>query len=167
VLDLGGGRLQLTSVAGRQAQRSSSWPLGAVRVTEQHLASSRAVSRKQLKAARAAVRGQLGDVNLILQSGLPGYGPREVARIAEVVRHHRKGSPDDGLVARCALLLRLAEQLDRGQDQAVIEARLVAERRALRLRLRGDDRLARWSLERRLSDGAFRRVFGRRLVVTR
>ena len=48
----------------------------------------------------------------------------------------------------------------------MIEARLVAERRVLRLRLRGDDRLARWSLERRLSDAAFRRVFGRRLVVT-
>ena len=103
---------------------------------------------------------------LILQTGLPGYGPHEVARIAEIVRHHRKGSPDDGLVARCALLLRLAEQLDRGQDQAVREARLVAERRVLRLKLRGDDRLARWSLERRLSDGAFRRVLGRRLVVT-
>jgi len=48
----------------------------------------------------------------------------------------------------------------------VIEARLVAERRALRLRLRDDARLAQWSLERRLSDGAFRRVFGRRLVVS-
>jgi exopolyphosphatase / guanosine-5'-triphosphate,3'-diphosphate pyrophosphatase len=104
---------------------------------------------------------------LILQSGLPGYGPREVALIAEIVRHQRKGSPDGALVARCALLLRLAEQLDRGQDQSVVEARLVAELRALRLKLRGDDALARWALERRLSDGAFRRVFGRRLVVTR
>ena len=94
------------------------------------------------------------------------YGPREVELIAEIVRHHRKGSPEGELVARCSLLLRLAEQLDRGQDQSVHEARLVAERRLLRLRLRGDDRLARWSLERRLSDGAFRRVFGRRLVVT-
>jgi exopolyphosphatase / guanosine-5'-triphosphate,3'-diphosphate pyrophosphatase len=104
---------------------------------------------------------------LILQSGLPGYGPREVALIAEIVRHQRKGSPDGALVARCALLLRLAEQLDRGQDQSVVEARLVTELRALRLKLRGDDALARWALERRLSDGAFRRVFGRRLVVTR
>ena len=103
---------------------------------------------------------------LIMHAGIPGYGPREVGKIAEIVRHHRKGSPDDDLVARCSLLLRLAEQLDRGQDQAVIEARLVAERRVLRLRLRGDDRLARWSLERRLSDAAFRRVFGRRLAVT-
>ena len=57
------------------------------------------------------------------------------------------------MVARCALLLQLAEQLDRGQDQSVIEARLVKERRALRLRLRGDDRLAVWSLERRLVRG--------------
>jgi hypothetical protein len=48
----------------------------------------------------------------------------------------------------------------------VIEARLVAERRALRLKLRGADRLALCSLERRLSEAAFRRVFGRRLVVT-
>ena len=355
VLDLGSGSLQLTAVAGRQARQSASWPLGAVRVTEQHLPSSRPPSRKQLKQARVAIREQLSSADwlgdsggrlvgmggavrnlaaaaqgatsagiqgyvlerarlgelvadlakrpasqralpgiktgradivlaaalvleqvvelggfggievtraglregvffnrrllggssplladvrvasirnlalqfdadithadhvarlalqlhdslvaekvltpapgergllwaaallhdvgmtiaydghpdhahyLILQAGLPGYGPREVARIAEIVRHHRKGSPDDELVARCALLLRLAEQLDRGQDQAVIEARLVAERRTLRLRLRGDDRLARWSLERRLSDGAFRRVFGRRLVVT-
>ena len=354
VLDLGGGSLQLTSVAGRQAQRFASWPLGAVRVTEQLLPSSRAPSRKQLKQARAAIRERLAEAEwlggggrlvgmggavrnlaaaaqgatgagiqgyvlerarlgelvaelaklpasrralpgikagradivlaaalvleqvvehggfdgievtraglregvffsrrllggaaplladvrvasirnlalqvdadithadhvarlalqlhdslvaegvvkpspderallwaaallhdvgmsigydghpdhahyLILQTGLPGYGPHEVARIAEIVRHHRKGSPDDGLVARCALLLRLAEQLDRGQDQAVREARLVAERRVLRLKLRGDDRLARWSLERRLSDGAFRRVLGRRLVVT-
>ena len=359
VLDLGGGSLQLTAVAARQAQESGSWPLGAVRVTEQLLPSSRAVSRKRVKQARAAVRDSLRDAEwlagrggrlvgmggavrnlaaaaqalkdqpglgiqgyvleravlgelvaalaarpasrralpgikagradivlaaavvletvlelgrfdgievtraglregvffqsrllrgspplladvrvasirnlalqfdadighadhvarlalqlhdslvaegvfepapgerallwaaallhdvgmaigydahpdhahyLILQSGLPGYGPREVALIAEIVRHQRKGSPDGALVARCALLLRLAEQLDRGQDQSVVEARLVAERRALRLKLRGDDALARWALERRLSDGAFRRVFGRRLVVTR
>jgi exopolyphosphatase/guanosine-5'-triphosphate,3'-diphosphate pyrophosphatase len=356
VLDLGGGSLQLTAVAGRRATRSGSWPLGAVRVTEALLPSSRAVGRKRLKQARGAVREQLGDTAwlgeaggrlvgmggavrnlaaaaqgaagagiqgyvlerarlaelvaelaarpaskralpgiksaradivlaaalvleqvvelggfdgievtraglregvffsrrllrgtppllgdvrvasirnlalqfdadishadhvarlalqlhdslvaggvvepaegergllwaaallhdvgmsigydghpdhshyLIHQAGLPGYGPREVAQIAEIVRHHRKGSPADDLVARCSLLLRLAEQLDRGQDQAVLEARLVAERRALRLKLRGDDQLARWSLERRLSDGAFRRVFGRRLVVTR
>jgi exopolyphosphatase / guanosine-5'-triphosphate,3'-diphosphate pyrophosphatase len=355
VLDLGGGSLQLTSVAGRRLQQSASWPLGAVRVTEQLLPTSRAVSRKQLKAARAAVREQLatapwlggaggrlvgmggavrnlasaahggagpdiqgsvlerdalaelvaelakrpasqralpgiksgradiilgaavvletvlelgafegievtraglregvffsrrllrgaapllGDVRvasirnlalqfdadighadhvarlalqlhdslvaegvfapapderellwaaallhdigmsigydghpdhahyLILQAGLPGYGPREVDLIAQIVRHHRKGTPEDDRVARCALLLQLAEQLDRGQDQSVIEARLVKDRRTLRLRLRGDDRLALWSLERRLSVGAFRRAFGRRLVVS-
>ena len=352
VLDLGGGSLQLTQVAGRQPEASASWPLGAVRVTEQLLPGSRAVTRKQLKAARAAVREQLAtapwlaggrlvgtggavrnlaaaaqggsgpiqgsaleraalaelvaelatrpasrralpgikasradivlgaavvletvldyggfdgieltraglregvffsrrllrgstpllaDVRvasirnlalqfdadighadhvarlalqlhdslvaesviepepderellwaaallhdigmsigydshpehahyLILESGLPGYGPSEVDLIAQIVRHHRKGSPEDDRVARCALLLQLAEQLDRGQDQSVIEARLVKQRRSLHLRLRGDDRLAVWSLERRISDGAFRCAFGRRLVVS-
>ena len=48
----------------------------------------------------------------------------------------------------------------------MIEARLVKQRRSLHLRLRGDDRLAVWSLERRISEGAFRRAFGRRLVVS-
>ena len=115
---------------------------------------------------------------LILNAGLAGYGPREVALIAQIVRHHRKGTPDLGdlrdyvrdgdadLLGRCALLLRLAEQLERGHDQSVHTARLVPERRALRLTLEGDDRLARWSLERQLSDSAYRRVFGRQLVLT-
>ncbi len=76
VLDLGGGSLQLTAVSGRQAQRSGSWPLGAVRVTEQYLPASRAVSRKQLKAARAAVRERLADAGWIADSGrrLVGMG---------------------------------------------------------------------------------------------
>lgn len=115
---------------------------------------------------------------LILNGELAGYGPRDVALIAQIVRHHRKGAPDLGdlarytragdgkLLGRCALLLRLAEHLDRGQDQSVREARLVPERRALRLSLKGDNRLARWSLERQLSDDAYQRVFRRPLVLT-
>jgi exopolyphosphatase/guanosine-5'-triphosphate,3'-diphosphate pyrophosphatase len=115
---------------------------------------------------------------VILNGGLAAYGPREVALIAQIVRHHRKGTPDLGdlrryvhagdadLLSRCALLLRLAEQLERGQDGSVREARLVPEQRALRLCLERDDRLARWSLERQLSDDAYRRVFGRRVILT-
>ena len=115
---------------------------------------------------------------LILNGELAGYGPRETALIAQIVRHHRKGTPDlgdlaryarggdDKLLGRCALLLRLAEQLERGQDQSVREARLVPERRALRLSLQGENRLARWSLERQLSDDAYRRVFRLPLVLT-
>jgi exopolyphosphatase / guanosine-5'-triphosphate,3'-diphosphate pyrophosphatase len=116
---------------------------------------------------------------VILNAGLAGYGPREIALIAQIVRYHRKGTPDldelwplarEGdreLVQRCALLLRVAEQLERGEGQSVREARLVADRHGIRLLLDGDDRLARWSLERQLGDEAFRRVFGRRLVVDR
>jgi len=59
---------------------------------------------------------------------------------------------------RKGAVLRLAEQLDRGQDQAGRAARLVPGAGDPRLSVEGDDRLARWSLERRLSGGAFRRV---------
>jgi exopolyphosphatase/guanosine-5'-triphosphate,3'-diphosphate pyrophosphatase len=114
---------------------------------------------------------------VILNAGLAGHGPREVALIAQIVRYHRKGTPgldecrplardgDGELVARCALLLRIAEQLERGEGRSISQARLVADRRALRLELEGDDELARWSLARQLGDESFRRVFGRRLVL--
>ena len=116
---------------------------------------------------------------VILNAGLAGYGPREVALIAQIVRYHRKGAPglddlrplaragDGELVQRCALLLRVAEQLERGEGQSVRKAQLVADRHGIRLVLDGDDALARWSLERQLGDEAFRRVFGRPLVVER
>jgi exopolyphosphatase/guanosine-5'-triphosphate,3'-diphosphate pyrophosphatase len=114
---------------------------------------------------------------LILSAGLPGFGPRELALIAQIVRYHRKGTPDlddlrpfarpgdRELVQRCALLVRLAELLESGQDQSVREARLEPDGRAVHLRLEGDDRLARWCVERQMGEEAFRRVFGRRLVV--
>jgi exopolyphosphatase/guanosine-5'-triphosphate,3'-diphosphate pyrophosphatase len=114
---------------------------------------------------------------LILSAGLPGFGPRELALIAQIVRYHRKGTPDldelrpfagpgdRDLVQHGALLVRLAELLESGQDQSVREARLEPDGDNLRLRLQGDDRLARWCVERQMGEEAFRRVFGRRLVV--
>jgi exopolyphosphatase / guanosine-5'-triphosphate,3'-diphosphate pyrophosphatase len=68
---------------------------------------------------------------LILNGGLPGYSPIEVAIIAQAARYHRKGMPDPGPLAalfgpgdaarldRCAVLLRLAEDLERSRDQLV------------------------------------------------
>ena len=69
---------------------------------------------------------------LIRNAGLAGFAPGDIERIAHIVRYHRKGTPeldddDDGVVARCALLLRLAEQLERGHDQSVREARFVTD----------------------------------------
>jgi exopolyphosphatase/guanosine-5'-triphosphate,3'-diphosphate pyrophosphatase len=68
---------------------------------------------------------------LILNGGLPGFTPVEVATIAQAARYHRKGMPDPGPLAalfeaddmarlnRCAVLLRLAEDLERSRDQLV------------------------------------------------
>jgi len=68
---------------------------------------------------------------LILNAGLPGYSPIEVAIVAQAARYHRKGMPDPGPLRalftpedaqrldRCAVLLRLAEDLERSRDQLV------------------------------------------------
>ena len=122
--------------------------------------------------------GQAGHARyVILHAGLDGFGPRQLALIAQVVRYQRKGSPglddltalardgDAQLVGRCALLLRLAELLDSGDGPAMRTARLVADRRRLRLHVPVDARLPRWSVARQFPEGEFRRVFGRRLIL--
>jgi exopolyphosphatase/guanosine-5'-triphosphate,3'-diphosphate pyrophosphatase len=68
---------------------------------------------------------------LILNGGLPGFSPVEVAIVAQAARYHRKGMPEPGpleplfgpddvaVLDRCAVLLRLAEDLERSRDQLV------------------------------------------------
>jgi exopolyphosphatase / guanosine-5'-triphosphate,3'-diphosphate pyrophosphatase len=117
---------------------------------------------------------------LIVSAELPGFDPRERALIAQISRYHRKGAPklgemaplarpgDDELVARCAVILRLAEHLERGRDQSVREARLRANGHGVDLHLEASGEnliLPRWSVERYGDDEAFERVFGRRLLI--
>ncbi len=115
---------------------------------------------------------------LILNGGLPGFTPREVALIALMARYHRKGEPsigedealmregDQELLYRCAALLRLAEHLDRGRDQQVHATRLAGKDGVMRLELlaNGDPTLARWSAERERE--LFEHAFGQMLVVS-
>ena len=68
---------------------------------------------------------------LIINSGLPGYSPREVALIALITRYHRKGAPvagpfaalleegDEMRLQKLAAILRLAEYLERGRSGIV------------------------------------------------
>jgi exopolyphosphatase/guanosine-5'-triphosphate,3'-diphosphate pyrophosphatase len=112
---------------------------------------------------------------VLLNSGLYGHGPRELAVIAQIVRYQRKGTPslddlaalagagDRELVARCALMLRLALQLVPGPDRGVRDAQLVRDGDDLHLELRGDERFARWAVTRQADDDAFSATFGRRL----
>jgi exopolyphosphatase/guanosine-5'-triphosphate,3'-diphosphate pyrophosphatase len=116
---------------------------------------------------------------LIVSAELPGFDPRERAVIAQISRYHRKGAPklgemsslalpgDEDLVARCSVILRLAEHLERGRDQSVRKVRLRGNGKGVDLHLEaaGDLMLPRWSVERYGDDEAFERVFGRRLLI--
>jgi exopolyphosphatase/guanosine-5'-triphosphate,3'-diphosphate pyrophosphatase len=116
---------------------------------------------------------------LIESAELPGFDPRERALIAQITRYHRKGIPklgiiepiahagDEELLDRCAVILRLAEHLERGRDQSVSEARLDTNGDGVDLHLKagGDLTLPRWSVERYGDDEAFERVFDRRLLI--
>jgi exopolyphosphatase / guanosine-5'-triphosphate,3'-diphosphate pyrophosphatase len=116
---------------------------------------------------------------LIESAELPGFDPRERALIAQITRYHRKGVPklgiiepiahsgDEELLDRCAVILRLAEHLERGRDQSVSEAHLDTNGDGVDLHLKagGDLTLPRWSVERYGDDEAFERVFDRRLLI--
>jgi len=116
---------------------------------------------------------------LIVSAELPGFDPRERALIALISRYHRKGAPklgelaalardgDEDLLARCAVILRLAEHLERGRDRSVRSARLRTGGDGIDLHLQaaGDLTLPRWSVERYGDDECFQRVFGRRLLI--
>ncbi len=116
---------------------------------------------------------------LIVSAELPGFDPRERALIAQMTRYHRKGAPklgewtklgrdgDEQMLDRCAVILRLAEHLERGRDQSVSEARLRTNGDGIGLHLLadGDLTLPRWSVERYGDDEAFQRVFHRPLLI--
>jgi exopolyphosphatase/guanosine-5'-triphosphate,3'-diphosphate pyrophosphatase len=114
---------------------------------------------------------------LILNAGLAGFAPREVALIAQAARYHRKGMPDFGELAplaedgdeqrldRLAILLRLAEDLERSRDQSVHAAHVAADNGTVRLELEADGAASveRWAAQREVE--LFDRAFGKRLEV--
>jgi exopolyphosphatase/guanosine-5'-triphosphate,3'-diphosphate pyrophosphatase len=114
---------------------------------------------------------------LILNAGLPGFDPREVALIAQAARYHRKGMPDFGELAplanegdddrldRLSILLRLAEDLERSRDQSVRAAHVSPDNGTICLELEADGSAAveRWAAQREVE--LFERAFGRDLKV--
>ncbi|MEA2300772.1 MAG: exopolyphosphatase / guanosine-5-triphosphate,3-diphosphate pyrophosphatase [Solirubrobacteraceae bacterium] len=116
---------------------------------------------------------------LILNAGLPGYAPHEVAVMAQAALYHRKGMPDPGFLApvleegdearlrRLAALLRLAEDLERSRDQSVREAHVRVSGGDVELRIlaAGDLAVPRWAAQRETA--VFERAFpGTHLTVT-
>jgi exopolyphosphatase / guanosine-5'-triphosphate,3'-diphosphate pyrophosphatase len=120
---------------------------------------------------------------LILNGGLPGFSPTEVATIAQAARYHRKGIPEPGPLAalfeaddaarlnRCAVLLRLAEDLERSRDQLVRGVNIALLNGAaggggeveLRLLADGEAAVPRWAASRETE--LFARAFHRDLSV--
>jgi exopolyphosphatase/guanosine-5'-triphosphate,3'-diphosphate pyrophosphatase len=114
---------------------------------------------------------------LILNAGLAGFSPRELALVAQTARYHRKGMPDFGELApladkgdderldRLAILLRLAEDLERSRDQSVRAAHVASDNGTIHLELdtQGAASVERWAAQREVE--LFDRAFGRRLKV--
>jgi exopolyphosphatase/guanosine-5'-triphosphate,3'-diphosphate pyrophosphatase len=114
---------------------------------------------------------------LILNAGLPGFTPVEVAIIAQAARYHRKGTPDPGPMRalfgdgdserldRCAVLLRLAEDLERSRDQLVRGTSMAVNDGAVELHLIADVEplVPRWAANRETE--LFARAFHRELDV--
>jgi len=114
---------------------------------------------------------------LILNAGLAGFEPREVALIAQAARYHRKGNPDFGELAplakegdedrlhRLATLLRLAEDLERSRDQSVHAADVATDNGTvcLQLEAEGSASVECWAVEREVD--LFERAFHRKLKV--
>jgi exopolyphosphatase/guanosine-5'-triphosphate,3'-diphosphate pyrophosphatase len=89
VLDLGGGSMQLTSVAGRRPRDMRSWPLGAVRMTERFLSQRDPPKPKHVRALREHVAEALASVPWLdaeADGALVGIGgtTRNLAAAAEL-----------------------------------------------------------------------------------
>ena len=92
VLEIGGGSLQLIHVSGRRARQLDSFPLGAVRLTEELLPGDGPTKKKELERVRARVRETLGELDWLGGERLVGLGGavRNLAAAAQ-----REGSPID------------------------------------------------------------------------
>jgi exopolyphosphatase / guanosine-5'-triphosphate,3'-diphosphate pyrophosphatase len=113
---------------------------------------------------------------LVDAAQLRGFEPSEVAFLAALVRHHRRGDPkpseprfaalssDDRVrLRKLAALLRVADGLDRGRRGVVedLTADVGADLVILRLTVRGDAELSLWGARRRRD--LFEQVFHREI----
>ncbi len=88
---------------------------------------------------------------LIVNSGLPGFTPREIALIALLTRYHRQGTParrefksilsheDKLILLSLSAILRLAEYLERGRNGRVDDVTAVWDDETMRITLIADE----------------------------
>jgi exopolyphosphatase / guanosine-5'-triphosphate,3'-diphosphate pyrophosphatase len=118
VLEIGGGSMQLIHVADRRARELESFPLGAVRLTEELLANDGPVKKKDLERVRDRVRDALGGLDWLRpQDGqearrLVGLGGA-VRNLAAAALYERTGIDIgiQGFMITSAILTDLVETL--------------------------------------------------------
>lgn len=99
VLDMGGGSLQITRVEKRQAKQSVSFPLGAVRVTEQFLKSD-PVTDSDMNRLRSHLEDTFGALDWFRKEArmsmvFVGGGVRMLGRMAQKMNHYALGLTQD------------------------------------------------------------------------
>jgi exopolyphosphatase / guanosine-5'-triphosphate,3'-diphosphate pyrophosphatase len=113
---------------------------------------------------------------LIINSGLPGFTPRETALIALLARFHRRHKPrlngfeslmdedDDRLLTQLAAILRLSEFLERGRNANVDDVAAAWDDETLYLTLFADEfpAVEIWEAERN-AFGLMAKAFDRRV----
>jgi exopolyphosphatase/guanosine-5'-triphosphate,3'-diphosphate pyrophosphatase len=95
-IDMGGGSLQLMRVEDRQLRESGSWPLGAVRVSEEFLPDDDKAASKQLKALRKHVTKAVADCGWLPDDGGAFAGIGGTVRNLAAAAQKRMGHPDTG-----------------------------------------------------------------------
>jgi exopolyphosphatase/guanosine-5'-triphosphate,3'-diphosphate pyrophosphatase len=118
VLDLGGGSMQLVTVAGRLERHSGSWPLGTVRMSERFLPPNGPAKRRQLGELREYLQAELAGAAWLREPR--GDDPVRLVGIGGTVRNlasaaqRAAGLPTNGVqgtVVGVAALEELTERL--------------------------------------------------------
>ena len=97
VLETGGGSIQLIEVANRRAESLRSFPLGAVRVTEEFLPGSGPAKKKDLQRVRTHVRQALSGYPAFAQSGKRIVGMGGAVRNLAAAAQRMADQPDIGV----------------------------------------------------------------------
>jgi exopolyphosphatase/guanosine-5'-triphosphate,3'-diphosphate pyrophosphatase len=97
VLEIGGGSIQLIEVADRRPKALQSFPLGAVRLTEQFLPGSGPAKKKDLQRLRAHVREALAGFESLTSPGERIVGMGGAARNLAAAAQRLADQPDIGV----------------------------------------------------------------------
>ena len=123
-------------------------------------------------------RSNIHAYTIIVNSSMAGFDMEELTDIALIARFQHDAMPKPGAaifgpmdmaertaILRCAMLLRLADIMDRGRDASIKSIGVAADRSAVTIDLRSDTDISMEVWKLRTAAKQFRKVFGRDLRV--